>query len=54
MRTIRAFVATVVGTSNGDVDPDRVARWKEWALLQADKLDPIATGTIWEDVNDGA
>ena len=22
------------------------------ALLQADKLDPIATGTIWEDVND--
>ena len=28
------------------------SRWKEWALLQADKIDPIATGQIWSDVND--
>jgi hypothetical protein len=51
-QTIRAFVATVVSTSNGAVDLERVVRWKEWALLQADKLDPIVTGGIWEDVND--
>lgn len=53
-QTIRAFVATIVSTSNGAADPERVSRWKEWALLQADKLDPIATGIIWEDVNDSA
>jgi hypothetical protein len=51
---IRAFVATVLGTSDRAIDPARVTRWKEWALRQADKLDPIATETIWEDVNDSA
>ena len=51
-QAIRAFVTSVVGVSNGAADPERVTRWKEWALLQADKLDPISTGRIWEDVND--
>lgn len=51
-QTIRAFVTSVLGTSNDAIDPERVTRWKEWALLQADKIDPIATGRIWEDVND--
>jgi hypothetical protein len=53
-QTIRAFVSSVVSTSNDTIDPERVTRWKEWALLQADKIDPIATGRIWEDVNDSS
>jgi hypothetical protein len=51
---IRAFVSTVAGMSIDNTDPERVARWREWALLQADRLDPIATGQIWNDVNDSA
>ncbi len=53
-QTIRAFVSTVVGMQIDNTDPERVARWREWALLQADKLDLIATGQIWNDVNDSA
>jgi hypothetical protein len=51
-QAIRAFVTSVVSMSNGATDSERVRSWKEWALLLADKLDPIATGKIWEDVND--
>jgi hypothetical protein len=53
-QTIRAFVSTVVGMQIDNADPERVSRWREWALLQADRLDPIATGQIWNDVNDSA
>jgi hypothetical protein len=52
-QAIRAFASSVAGIPAQGADIERVARWKEWALLQADKLDPIATGQIWEDVNDG-
>jgi hypothetical protein len=51
-KTIRTFVSSVVEASDGRIDPERIHRWKEWARLQADQLDPIATGTIWDDVND--
>lgn len=51
-QTIRAFVASVVSMPAPGVDSESVARWKDWALLQADKIDPIATGRIWGDVND--
>lgn len=51
-QAIRAFVTSVVSTTIGAVASERVARWKDWALHQADKLDPIATGRIWQDVND--
>jgi hypothetical protein len=51
--TIRAFVASVISMSKEGVDPEHIGRWKEWALLQADQLDPIATGRIWDDVKDG-
>jgi hypothetical protein len=50
--TIRAFVSSVIEASDDKADPGRVQRWKEWALSQADKIDPIATGTIWDDVSD--
>jgi hypothetical protein len=53
-QAIRAFVSTVVDMQIDNTDPERVARWREWALLQADRLDPIATGQIWNDVNDSA
>lgn len=51
-KTIRAFVSSVIEASDDKIDPDCVQRWKEWSLSQADKLDPIATGTIWDDVSD--
>ncbi len=50
--TIRAFVASVISVSKESADPEHIGRWKEWALLQADQLDPIATGRIWDDVKD--
>jgi hypothetical protein len=53
-QAIRTFVASVLSRPNETVDPERITRWKEWALLQADKIDPIATGRIWEDLNDSS
>lgn len=53
-QAIRAFVSTVVANPADNVEQERIERWREWALLQADKLDPIATGQVWDDVNDGA
>src|ERR1700733_6249072 len=38
---IRAFVSTVVDLPAEGVDRARIARWQQWALIQADKLDPI-------------
>lgn len=29
-----------------DVDPDQLAVWENWALEEADKLDPILSGQI--------
>jgi hypothetical protein len=49
-QAIRAFVSTVVTIPTENVE--RVTRWREWGLLQADKIDMIATGLIWDDVND--
>jgi hypothetical protein len=49
---IRAFVLSVTQASADHADPESVTRWKAWALAQADKIDPIATGTIWDDVRD--
>jgi hypothetical protein len=51
---IRAFVSTVVDLPAEGVDRARIARWQRWALIQADKLDPIVTGQIWGDVNESA
>lgn len=51
-QAIRTFVLSVVGMPTESADVARIASWQEWALLQADKLDPIATGKIWDDVND--
>ena len=50
--TIRAFVASVISVSKEGADPTLIGLWKEWALLQAHQLDPIATGRIWDDVKD--
>jgi len=49
---IRSFVQSVIEASADQTDPERVQRWKLWALSQADKIDPLATGTIWDDVSD--
>jgi hypothetical protein len=50
----RAFVASVAGKPRHNADQERIASWREWILSQVDKLDLIATGRIWDDVNDGA
>lgn len=51
-QAIRKFVSSVVEMPTDNVDPMQIARWREWALHQADKLDPISTGKIWNDVDD--
>jgi hypothetical protein len=53
-QAIRAFVSTVVAIPTENIEQERVTRWRDWALLHADKLDPIATGQIWDDVNNSA
>jgi len=53
-QTIREFVTSVVSRNGEHIDPEHVERWKSWALVQADKLDPIATGRIWNDVQDSS
>jgi hypothetical protein len=49
---IRGFVASVIAVPNGKVDGETVTRWQEWALAQADRLDPLTTGQIWEQLKD--
>ncbi|MBM0170851.1 hypothetical protein [Altererythrobacter sp. C41] len=46
---IRALVGQVgAAVENGNlaVTPEQLARWKTWALAQADKLDPVLTGQV--------
>jgi hypothetical protein len=45
-------VASVADMAPIEIDADRVERWREWALDQADRLDPIKTGRIWDDIRD--
>jgi len=51
---IRMFVSTVTSLPADGIDPVRVRQWREWALLQADRLDPIATGKVWDDIDDSS
>lgn len=53
-QTIREFVTSVVSRNAEHADPEHVERWKSWALVQADKLDSVATGRIWNDVRDSS
>jgi hypothetical protein len=48
---IRDFVASVLANPAASAG-ERVARWQEWALAQADMIDPLATGRIWDDISD--
>jgi hypothetical protein len=50
--SIRRFVAAVLENAPSEVDPVRVQQWRDWALLQADRLDPIKTGRIWNHIGD--
>jgi hypothetical protein len=45
-------VLSVIEASDDKAYPERMQRWKEWALSQADKLDPITAGAICDDVSD--
>jgi hypothetical protein len=49
---IRGFVASVVAMPAAQTGADRVLRWREWALAQADKIDPVTTGQIWGAISD--
>jgi len=51
-QAIRGFISSVASMPISGVDAERIARWQEWALVQADKIDPIVTGQIWDDIND--
>lgn len=49
---IRSFVASVMREPAAKYNDERVRRWKEWALAHADRIDPVATGRIWDQVDD--
>lgn len=51
-QSIRRLVATVTEEAAQEIDNDRIERWRQWALDQADKIDPVRAGRIWDDVND--
>lgn len=48
---IRTFVERVGRKASGNVPSDVVGRWREWALGQADALDPIRTNRIWKAID---
>lgn len=44
---IRSYVSAVekrLKQSPGHVEPESFARWKAWALVQADRIDPVTSG----------
>jgi hypothetical protein len=44
---IRAYVAAVqaiVANETASISADKVQRWSEWALAQADRIDPVRSG----------
>jgi anti-sigma28 factor (negative regulator of flagellin synthesis) len=46
---IRALVARVrqaIVDGTADVDPATIAAWEQWALSEADKIDPVRSGQI--------
>jgi hypothetical protein len=45
---IRAYVAKVLEVLKGDVGDRLLAEWSQWALGEASKLDPIASGRVRE------
>jgi hypothetical protein len=51
-QSMRRLIATVTEEAPKEIDAERIERWRQWALVQADKRDPIKTGRIWDDVND--
>ncbi len=51
-QSIRRLVADVTEEAAQEIDAERIKRWRQWALVQADKIDPIKTGRIWDDIND--
>jgi hypothetical protein len=51
-QSIRSLIATVTEEAPKEIDAERIERWRQWALVQADQIDPLKTGRIWDDVND--
>ena len=49
---IRLFVATIGALPAAGATPEDAARWRDWALAQADRIDPVVTGAIWQAIND--
>jgi len=49
---IRAYVAEAGRRSSGDVDSEASDRWRRWALEQADRIDPVASGAFLKAIDD--
>lgn len=49
IRTLVARVEkAVLEGEKSDVPPEKLVRWKEWALRQADTIDPVVSGQVME------
>lgn len=47
IRTLVSRVeAAIVQRTTGEITPERVERWKHWALAKADELDPVLSGQV--------
>jgi hypothetical protein len=49
---IRAYVAEAGRRSAGDVDVEAFDRWRRWALEQANRIDPLASGSFLKAIDD--
>jgi hypothetical protein len=50
---IRAYVEavkTTVASESASVSPDAIERWSKWALVQADRIDPVKTERFLEAI----
>jgi 3-methyladenine DNA glycosylase Tag len=49
---IRAYVAEVARRESVAVDFDAFERWRGWALEQADRIDPVASGQFLKAIDE--
>lgn len=47
---IRSYVSAVLARTSSGPDQDDIARWAQWALEQADRIDPVVSGAVLRDI----
>lgn len=50
LRVLAEQVAGAVASGVLDVDPDRLGKWREWVLREADLIDPVISGQVMSHI----